>query len=155
MEIRLDALTDPEIVRFLGEHLDEMRSASPPQSAHALDIEALKAPDVTFWTVWDGGELVGCGAVKTLDAKHAEIKSMRTSPSARGRGVASALLEHMLQTAHVRGYRRVSLETGSMAHFEPARRLYVKHGFAYCAPFADYSEDPNSVFMTRVLDSKR
>lgn len=151
MEIRLDDLSTPEIGRFLDEHLAELRATSPPDSMHALDLEGLRQPDVMFWSVWDGAELVGCGALKTLDAAHAEIKSMRTSARARGTGVGSALLRHMLAAARARGFRRVSLETGSMPFFEPARRLYLKHGFSVCPPFAGYRPDPNSVFMTLEL----
>jgi putative acetyltransferase len=125
---------------------------SPPESIHALPIEALRAPEVTFWTVWQGSDLVGCGALKELDASHAELKSMRTRASHLRRGVASALLEHMLTVARQRGYRRLSLETGSMNAFAPARSLYARHGFRLCGPFAAYVEDPNSVFMTRELE---
>lgn len=151
MEIRLDDLSGSEIAAFLDEHLAEMRALSPPESTHALGLESLREPGVLFWTVWDGRRLVGCGALKELDAEHAEIKSMRTSPAARGAGVASLLLSHVLDVARARGYRRLSLETGSMPYFEPARRLYSKHGFTVCAPFAGYVLDPNSIFMTREL----
>lgn len=151
MDIRLDDLSGPEIAAFLDEHLEEMQSVSPPESIHALNLEGLRNPGVTVWTVWEGAELIGCGAIMELDSVHAEVKSMRTSTSSRGRGVASALLAHMLDEATRRGYRRVSLETGSMAHFESARRFYLKHGFEYCEPFSAYEEDPNSVFMTMEL----
>jgi len=124
---------------------------SPPESVHALDIEGLRKPDITFWSVWEGGELLGCGALKELDSQHAEIKSMRTSSSHLRRGVAKYLLNYMLEEARRRGYSRVSLETGSMEAFEPARQLYANFGFTYCEPFADYVEDPYSVFMTREL----
>ena len=148
MEVRIDDLSGPEVALFLEEHLRDMRDASPPESKHALDLDGLRQPDITFWTVWEGSELIGCGAIKELDKNHAEIKSMRTSPSLRGRGVASMLLAHMLSVARLRGYRRVSLETGSMPFFEPARRLYCRHGFSECLPFAEYKADPNSIFMT-------
>ena len=151
MEIRLDDLAGPEIATLLDEHIEEMQSVTPPESIHALSLEGLRDPAVTVWTVWDGDELIGCGAIMELDAVHAELKSMRTSAPRRGRGVASTLLAHLLGEARKRGYRRVSLETGSMAHFEPARRFYLKHGFEYCEPFAAYSDDPNSVFMTMEL----
>ena len=108
-------------------------------------------PDVTFWSAWDRGKLVGCGALKELDNTHAEIKSMRVSPGLRGRGVASGMLRHILGEAASRGYCKLSLETGSMAFFEPARKLYEKFGFNYCAPFGDYNDDPNSVFMSLEL----
>jgi putative acetyltransferase len=125
---------------------------SPPESIHALPIEALRAPEVTFWTVWQGSDLVGCGALKELDASHGELKSMRTRASHLRKGVATALLEHMLTVARQRGYRRLSLETGSMDAFAPARSLYARFGFRLCGPFAAYVEDPNSVFMTRELE---
>jgi len=128
-----------------------MHSLSPPESVHALDLEALRGPDVTFWTVWSDGELLGCGALKELSATHGEIKSMRTAPAHLRRGVARAMLRHILREATERGYGRLSLETGSMRAFSPARKLYESFGFAYGAPFADYREDPNSVFMTKEL----
>jgi putative acetyltransferase len=151
MEIRVDDLTGPEIAAFLEEHIRDMRSVSPPESKHALDLEGLKKPEITFWTVWDDHQLVGCGAIKELDPSHGEIKSMRTSSSHRRKGVAAFVLQHILMVARERGYRRVSLETGSMPFFEPARRLYTSHGFEDCAPFANYREDPNSVFFTKDL----
>ena len=148
MEIRLDDLTGPEIAAFLDEHIEEMKAVTPPESIHALSLDGLRDPTVTVWTVWTATELVGCGALLELDSAHAEVKSMRTSAAWRGKGIASALLAHLLEEARRRGYRRVSLETGSMAHFEPARRFYLKHGFEYCEPFSSYHDDTNSVFMT-------
>ena len=128
-----------------------MRAASPPESKHALDLDGLRRPEVSFWTVWDGPILAACGAIKQLDAGHGEIKSMRTAAAFKQQGVASLLLAHILEVARQRGYRCLSLETGSMDFFEPARRLYAKFGFVRCAPFADYKEDPNSVFMSLAL----
>lgn len=151
MDIKIDDLKGPEIHELLQEHLRNMAQHSPPESVHALNIEGLRKPEITFWTVWEGGELLGCGALKELDARHAEIKSMRTASSHLRKGVAKNLLRHMLEEAGRRGYRRLSLETGSMEAFEPARRLYADFGFTYCGPFADYVEDPYSVFMTREL----
>jgi putative acetyltransferase len=151
MEIRIDDLTGPEIKELLREHLNSMTLHSPPESVHALDLDGLRQPDVTFWTAWDEDELLGCGAIKKLDGKHAEIKSMRTSTRHLRKGVAKAILQHMLAEAERTGYERVSLETGSAAAFEPARALYAAFGFIYCPPFADYVEDPYSVFMTRTL----
>lgn len=152
MHIRLDRdLTDPRIVDLLGEHLRDMARHSPPESIHALDLSGLRRPEISFWTAWDGDDLLGCGALKQLDADYGEIKSMRTANAHRRRGVAAAMLRHLLGEAGTRSYRRLSLETGSMAAFEPARQLYASFGFAFCAPFADYIEDPNSVFMTRLL----
>ena len=151
MEIRVDDLSGPEVRSLLREHLRNMHLHSPPESVHALDIEGLRRPEVTFWSAWEGGELLGCGALKELDARHGEIKSMRTSAPHLRRGVAARLLEHMLAEARRRGYARLSLETGSAEAFEPARRLYARFGFTYCGPFADYVEDPYSVFMTKEL----
>ena len=149
MQIRIDDLSGPDIAQFLDDHIKDMKSVSPPESKHALDLEGLRQPDITFWTVWDDQQLIACGAIKELSADHAEIKSMRTDASCRGKGIASRLLQYILDEAQRRGYRRVSLETGSMPFFAPARQLYAKFGFQYCTPFASYQEDPNSVFMMR------
>jgi putative acetyltransferase len=146
--IRLDDLSGPEIAALLQEHLDEMHQLSPPESVHALDLDALRQPEITFWTVWAGDKLAGCGALKELDPTHGEIKSMRTSYEFRGKGAGKFVLRHILDEAQERGYRRLSLETGSMSAFYPARRLYESYGFESCGPFADYILDPNSVFMT-------
>jgi putative acetyltransferase len=149
MEIRLDDLTGLEIIKLLEEHLRCMAMISPPESRHALDLDGLRKPDITFWSVWNGSELAGCGALKELDTDHGEIKSMRTAYQYRRRGVASKMVQHLIQEAKRRGYRRLSLETGSMDYFAPARRLYTSFGFTLCGPFANYITDPNSVFMTR------
>jgi len=152
MDIRLDRdLTDHRIIGLLQEHLRDMARHSPPESIHALDLDGLRRPELSFWTVWDGEDLLGCGALKQLDAAHGEIKSMRTANAHRRRGVAAAMLRHLLDQAAARSYRRLSLETGSMAAFEPARRLYASFGFDFCGPFDSYVDDPNSVFMTRLL----
>jgi putative acetyltransferase len=151
MKIIIDDLKGPEIQALLQEHLDSMKLYSPPESIHALDLEALRKPEITFWTAWENGELLGCGALKELDAQHGEIKSMRTSARHRRQGVAKALLTHILEEGRRRGYRRLSLETGSHEPFAPARSLYAALGFTYCGPFADYSLDPYSVFMTKEL----
>lgn len=148
MRIQSDDLSGPEIAAFLAEHLTDMQATSPPESKHALDLDGLRKPDVTFWTLKDGDTIVGCGALKALDPAHAEVKSMRTGAAHRGRGVASRLLRHIIAQARARGFSRLSLETGSMEFFAPARSLYTKHGFEVCEPFGDYREDPNSVFMT-------
>ncbi|MDG2537089.1 GNAT family N-acetyltransferase [Dyella jiangningensis] len=150
-EIRLDDLRGPEIAALLQEHLDDMKLHSPPESIHALDLEKLRRPEITFWSLWQDGELLGCGAIKQLDATHGEIKSMRTSNRHRRKGVAARMLQHILDEAKRRGYQRLSLETGSPAAFVPARELYARFGFRYCGPFADYVDDPYSVFMTREL----
>lgn len=151
MLIRLDDLSGPEVHALLDEHLQSMRQLSPPESVHALDLDGLRKPEVTFWTAWSGGALMGCGALKELDPLHGEIKSMRTASAHRRKGVARAILTHIIEEARRRSYTRLSLETGAMQAFEPAQRLYGSFGFTYCPPFADYIEDPNSAFMTRAL----
>jgi len=152
MEIRLDDLGGAQVRALLAEHLENMHALSPRESVHALDIAALRKPDITFWSVWADAELLGCGALKELDPRHGEIKSMRTMHVHRRKGVGRAMLQHIVDEARRRGYARLSLETGSMAAFEPARRLYESFGFQYCGPFAGYAADPNSVFLTRTLD---
>lgn len=151
VRIVVDDLAGPEIAGFLDEHVRHMRSLTPLESKHALDLDSLRAPGVTFWSVSDGGTLVGCGAIKQLDAGHAELKSMRTRPARRRSGIASLLLGHIIAEAKGMGFTRLSLETGSAEFFLPARRLYEKFGFRLCEPFADYRPDPNSAFMTRAL----
>lgn len=151
MRIDLDDPLRDDVRALLDEHLADMFATSPAESVHALDHGALAAPGVTFWTARDDERVLGCGALKELSASHAEIKSMRTTPAARGRGVASLVLGHLLAEARARGYERVSLETGPQEFFAPARRLYARHGFAECGPFGDYVLDPYSVFMTLEL----
>ena len=146
--IRRDDLSGPEIAALLHAHLAHSAAHSPPESIHALDLEGLRAPDVSFWSVWWDGTLVGCGALRELSPDHGEIKSMHTAVAYRGKGVGAQLLNHILCEARARGYQRVSLETGSMAGFAPARALYARFGFKPCAPFAAYREDPNSVCMS-------
>jgi putative acetyltransferase len=151
MHIKIDDLQGPEIYALLQEHLRSMHEHSPPESVHALDLDALRKPNITFWTAWDGPTLLGCGALKALGADHGELKSMRTSAAHLKQGVAQAMLLHILAEAQRRAYTRVSLETGSVEAFAPARNLYAKNGFSYCGPFADYALDPFSVFMTKAL----
>jgi putative acetyltransferase len=151
MDIRVDDLSGPEITRLLHEHLQSVALHSPPESVHALDLEALRKPDITFWSVWQDSELMGCGAMKELDSRHGEIKSMRTVSLHLRKGVAARLIRHILEEAKRRSYERLSLETGSMDAFAPARNLYASFGFKPCGPFADYVEDPYSVFMTREM----
>jgi putative acetyltransferase len=153
MRIEVDDLSRPEVHALLREHLDNMHELSPPESIHALDLTDLKAPDITFWTVWDDHLLVGCGALKELDASHGEVKSMRTPARLRRRGAGRAILAHILAEARTRGYVRLSLETGAASAFLPAHRLYESFGFTDCGPFGDYREDPNSVFMSVSLSS--
>jgi putative acetyltransferase len=150
--IELGDLADERVLRLLGDHLDDMFATSPPESVHALDVSGLAVPTVTFWTIADGDELVGCVALKELDPEHGELKSMRTDAASRGRGLGARLLEHVLAEAARRGYRRVSLETGSQDFFRPARTLYAKYGFTECGPFGEYVLDPHSVFMTLELE---
>jgi putative acetyltransferase len=155
MKFRLDDLRGPEIAALLEEHLQDMHANSPPGSVHALDLSGLRKPGISFWTVWDDSLLVACCALKELDRTHGELKSMRVARTARGRGVGGMLVEHLLAEARRRGYRRLSLETGSMDFFVPARRLYARFGFAECGPFADYRPDSNSKFMTLELNGAR
>lgn len=146
-----DDLTGARIAALLRAHLDEMHSLSPAESVHAMPLERLREPDVTFWSAWAGDQLAACGALKQLDTGHGEIKSMRAAPEWRGKGAGKAILLHLLAEARRRGYTRVSLETGSPEAFLPARRLYAAYGFVECGPFADYRLDPWSVFMTLEL----
>ena len=132
-----------------------MADHSPAESIHALNVEGLRDPAITFWTAWDNDELLGFGALKELGSRHGEIKSMRTARHHLGRGVASALLEHILDVARQRGYTRLSLETGSGDAFQPAHALYLKYGFEFCGPFADYKPDPFSRFMRRAFQPAR
>ncbi len=151
MLIRSDDLTSPEVHALLAAHLDEMHSLSPPGSVHALPLDDLRKPGVTFWTAWCAGELMGCGALLELSPTHGEVKSMRTAPAHRRKGVGRDMLLSILGEARRRGYRRLSLETGSAPAFEPSRRLYRSLGFECCPPFGNYVEDPHSAFMTLVL----
>ncbi|MES9603141.1 GNAT family N-acetyltransferase [Actinomadura sp. NPDC000929] len=153
VRFELDDLSRPEVRRLLEEHLADMHATSPPESIHALDLEELRDPAVAFWSAWEGPELRGCGALKDLGGGDAELKSMRTAVAARGAGIGSAILRHLLAVAAERGHRRVLLETGSQDFFAPARRLYARHGFTQCEPFADYVHDPNSVYMELRLDA--
>jgi putative acetyltransferase len=153
MHIRIEDPATPDITAMLEQHLADMRAISAPESKHALDIESLRAPGITFWAVRDGaGTIMGCGAIRQLDVSHAEIKSMRTAPTHRRKGVAAAFLAHIITTARSRGIQRLSLETGSQPEFVPARTLYARSGFTPCGPFAEYRPDPNSAFMTLALD---
>lgn len=146
-------LDDPRVLRLLADHLADMHATSPPESVHALDVAGLRHPDVTFWVLTEGESLLGCVALKQLDAGHGELKSMRTDAAARGRGFGRLLLEHVVAEARARGYTRLSLETGTEDFFRPARALYRSHGFVETAPFADYVLDANSVFFTLDLVS--
>jgi putative acetyltransferase len=149
--IELDDPARADVRELLDEHLADMFATSPADSVHALDHSALSAPGITFWTAREDGLLLGCGALKQLDNSAGEIKSMRTTPAARGRGIAALLLTRILADAQERGFEQLYLETGSEEFFAPARRLYDRHGFTDCPPFADYTLDPHSVFMQRTL----
>ncbi len=154
--IRLDDLSDPRIAAFLEAHLQDMHAVSPPESVHALDLEALRQPGIRFWSAWcvdaQGAEvLAGTAALKPLDAQHAELKSMRTAAALRGRGYARTLLAYVLSQARASGFKRLSLETGPQPFFAAARGLYLREGFAFCGPFGSYGEDPYSVFMSKAL----
>ena len=150
-EIKPDDLSGQQIRDLLERHLDEMSAASPPESVHALDLDGLRAPNISFWSIWENDQLLGCGALKELDQTHAEIKSMHVHTTARGKGVADKMLNYILDAASKRRYERLSLETGSMAEFAPARKLYEKYGFTLCPVFGDYQPDVNSICMTKEL----
>ena len=152
MEIREDDLTGEAVRGVIRAHLDQMFSQTPAESVHALDLSGLTAPGVTFWSVWDGGEIVGCGALKELDPRHGEIKSMHTLARFRGKGYGRAMLTHILAEARRRGYRRLSLETGNTALFRTAQTLYRTAGFTETGPIPGYGPDPHSCFLTLELD---
>ena len=152
MRIAPGDLRDRRVVDLLRIHLASARAATPPGSAHALDLDGLRAPDISFWTMWDDETLVGIGALKRLAADQGEVKSMHIVQSLRRRGAGSAMLRHIIAAARASGMSRLSLETGSSDYFRPAHALYRHHGFVDCAPFADYVLDPNSVFMSLELE---
>lgn len=153
MQIREDDLSGEAVINLLKEHLEHMQAITPVGSVHALDLSGLRAPEVTFWTLWDKDELLGCGALKELGSRVGEIKSMRTASKHQRKGVASTLLEHILAEAESRGFEKVLLETGATEHFAPARALYTKYGFTPCGPFGNYHEDPHSIFMSLTFPS--
>ena len=148
MDIRTGDTTDPRVIALLDHHVTTARAHTEPGSAHALDLAGLRAPDVAFWTGWDGEMLVATGALKTLSGEHGEVKSMHTVEAVRRRGFAGRMLRHLIAEARARGLARLSLETGSWDYFKPARALYQAHGFVLCGPFEGYVEDPNSLFLT-------
>lgn len=150
-DIQLGFVDEPQVASLLQDHLLNMEVVSPPESRHALSLDGLRKADITFWTAWSGQELAGCAALKALSSSHGEVKSMKTSSKFLRKGVATYLLEYLIEEAKRRGYQRLSLETGSMNYFKPAQKLYARFGFKYCPPFGRYVEDPNSVFMTREL----
>jgi putative acetyltransferase len=146
--VEADDPRSADVQALLEAHLAFAREHSPPEDVHALDVDGLTTPDVSFFSIRENGLLLGVGALKALDAEHAEIKSMHTAEAARGRGVGRAMLDHLLGLARARGCKRVSLETGTMAAFAPARALYISAGFDVCEPFAGYWDSPYSVCMT-------
>lgn len=150
-EIRQDDLSGPEIQALLREHLAGMQADTPPESVHALPLAALRQPDITLWSAWREGRLCGCGALKTLEPRHGELKSMRTHGAFLRQGVGQAMLDHIVAQARARGLLRLSLETGTSPSFAPAHALYRRNGFLPCEPFADYRPDPHSLFMSRRL----
>jgi putative acetyltransferase len=151
MKIETDDLSRPAVHALLEEHLRHMHTLGPADSVHAFDLERLRRPEITFWSAWEGALLLGCGALLALTPTHGEVKSMRTPAAHRRTGAGRALLEHIVATARGRGYERLSLETGTVAAFVPAHRLYASAGFVDCGPFGAYAEDVNSRFMTLVL----
>lgn len=151
-EFSFDDPRKPDVRALLERHLALTRSATPPEHSFALDVEGLLDPAITFCSLRADGELLGVGALKRLDAEHAEIKSMHTAQAVRGRGIGRAMLGHLLGLARSRGFRRVSLETGTMAEFTAARALYASAGFVPCGPFADYAPSEDNYFMTLTLD---
>jgi putative acetyltransferase len=153
MQIRDGDFDDPRVVDLVHAHLSRARAETAVGSAHALDSGGLQSPDISFWTIWEGSALLGCGALKRLSGEHGEVKSMFTASSQRRQGAGSAMLRHIIATARARAMSRLSLETGSWDYFRPAHAFYASHGFVACEPFADYSPDPNSLFMS--LDLRR
>jgi putative acetyltransferase len=141
-------LDDPEIVELLRRHVTRARAETAPESAHALDLDGLKSPEIAVWAIWDGDTLLGVGALKRLSQDHGEVKSMHTAEAARRRGAGRAMLDHIVAAARAQGLARLSLETGASSYFWPAQALYRGRGFVDCPPFADYIVDPNSVYLT-------
>lgn len=146
-----DDLTGAEIRGLIAHHLAGMHAHSPACSVHALDLDRLRQPDVTFWSAWADDALVGCGALKQIDPHRGELKSMRVADAYLGRGAGKAILAHLMAEARARGYRSLWLETGSSPAFQAAIAMYTAVGFARCGPFEGYGEDPFSIFMTRPL----
>ncbi len=151
-EISIDDPRATDVRALIERHLAFANSHSPPEDVHALDIDRLLDPALTLFSFRRGGELLAVGALKQLDAHHGELKSMHTAHAARGHGIGWAMVEHLISVARDRGLRRVSIETGTMAAFAPARSLYARAGFTPCDPFGDYRPSPNSTFMTLSLD---
>jgi len=151
-DIKEGRLDDPRVLALLETHVARARAETAPGKAHALDVSDLKTPDIRFFTLWDGEELLGCGALKILSADHGEVKSMHTAEARRGSGAGSRILAHMIAEARAMGLTRLSLETGTWPYFHAAYWFYLKHGFVDCPPFADYQADPDRRFMTLALN---
>lgn len=151
LRFHVDDLSGAAVRSLIAQHLTGMHSHSPAESVHALDLDALRHPDVTFWSAWVGDQLAGCAALKRIDAARVELKSMRVAEAFLGRGIGRALLEHLIAEARARGATSMWLETGTAPAFVPAQRLYASAGFEMCGPFGEYREDPFSVFMMRAI----
>jgi len=155
MQIELDDISRPEVIALLLEHLRNMHELSPPEQVFAFDASKLRAPDVSFWTAWKDGVLLGCAALKELSRSQGEVKSMRTPARLRRHGAGRALLNHVLRVSRERGYQELFLETGRHPAFAPAQALYRSAGFRECGPFSSYEENGNSVFMSLRLQQGR
>jgi putative acetyltransferase len=142
---------DPRVIELLQHHVTTAAAQTAPGSAHALDVDGLRAPDIEFWAAWDGEALLGFGALKALSLDHGEVKSMHVALAQRRKGAGRALLEHLIERAYAKGMRRLSLETGSWDYFRPAQALYQNRGFVECTPYAGYQPDRNSIFMSLEL----
>ena len=152
MEIKPDDLSNPKVVALLEEHIGDMHRISPPGSVHTLDLSALRSRDVSFWVIWQGETPVGCVALQEHQKTWAEIKSMRSSNGHRGKGIGKQLLDYVLAVAKQRNYDYLRLETGCEDFFQPAREIYRRYGFVERSSFADYTDDPNSVFMEKAIN---
>ena len=151
MRIEVDDVSRPQVLALLEEHLRNMYEVTPPDMVFAFDASRLRAPEVTFWTAWEDGTLLGCAALKEMGPTQGEVKSMRTPANLRRRGAGRALLDHLIQAARERGYQELFLETARQPAFEPALALYRSAGFRECGPFGSYRENGNSVFMSLQL----
>ncbi len=154
LELRIDDLSTPEVHSLIAEHLEGMRGNTPAGQVHALAIEGLQRPEITFWTAWTDGQLCGCGALKELDAASGEVKSMRTRAAFLRQGVAQALLDRIIRTARERTYERLFLETGTGPAFDAAHRFYLRNGFTWCGPFGEYIATEFNVFMVKELNHR-
>ena len=144
---------NPKVHELLTKHFVELRNASPEGSTHVLDIQGLKIPSIKFWSLWENNKLMGCGALKFLDKKHGEFKSIRIHKTFRNKGYGIQVIQHLIEEARKLNIEKLSIETGAGNFFLPARKLFRKCGFVECNPFAHYKEDPNSVFLTKKIDT--